>query len=458
MLRIAWRLVRYAPVLSLLLLSGGLSAVVFADEKTTAKQTTVPTSAGAELPPAKIGDLLAARNGEQARRNAVLSVPVEYVGKEAVVVEVTDAGEQPVPSRIDDRIPARLWWRAPGDFAAQATRTFRLVERPAKQRLAANGVGGLRLERDDRSLLMRHFDADFSSGPGPLPWLQYNHAHVTPPAEIPPIYGRSAYLHPLRTPSGRVVTDEYPPDHAHQSGVFLAYTKARFEGREPNFWELANKRGRVRFKSVVDYHEANPLWVEFAVEHEHVDETAEGGLGKVALLETWIVRIWNPPLKQPDHWVFDIETRRRCATNQPLQLPQYHYGGMALRGARGWGGEKGRFTTSEGKDRVAGNHTRPRWCDLSGEVDGKTAGLALLTHPANFRYPEPLRIHPSMPYMVYTPSQLGDWEIAPGVEQISRYRFVVHDGATPVSVIEDAWIEFAEPIRVVVKSSNQGAP
>jgi hypothetical protein len=457
MRRIASSTLGKAAVLAAITMGLGTCSPTIAAEPQTASQSAISLVESV----AKPGDRLVATNNDYARRNAVLSLPVVQATQKTVVVEVTEDGEKVVPSEVDRRQPARIWWIAPGDFAPQAQRTFRVVEREAADLIAANPPHRLRLERNDRSLLAFHSLTGSSTGPPRAPWLQYNHAHVVPPADIPPVFGRNAYLHPLRTPSGRVVTDEYPPDHAHQSGVFLAYTKARFEDREPNFWELANKRGRVRYRSAVDYYEANPIWVEFAVEHEHVDETAPGGQGKVALLETWKVRIWNPIAKRTDrvdHWIFDIESRRRCATNQPLQLPQYHYGGMALRGARGWGGDKGQFTTSDGKDRVAGNHTRPRWCDLSGEVDGQVAGLALMTHPANFRYPEPLRIHPSMPYMVYTPSQLGDWEIAPGQEQVSRYRFVVHDGATSVPMLEHAWHEFAEPVVVSVEPNQKIAP
>src|SRR5262249_17011626 len=91
-----------------------------------------------------------------------------------------------------------------------------------------------------------------------------------------------------------------------------------------------------------------------------------------------------------------------------------------------------------------GNHTRPRWCDLSGRVEGTTTGITLLTHPANFRFPEPLRIHPSMPYMVYTPSHLGDWEITPEKAHVTRYRLVVHDGPVVPAEVERLWRDFAE--------------
>src|SRR4029453_15434182 len=169
------------------------------------------------------------------------------------------------------------------------------------------------------------------------------------------------------------------------------------------------------------------------------------GEGKVALLETWTARIWNAGLNS-GYWLLDVHSRIECATSSPLELPEYHYGGMAIRAARAWTPEHVQFLTSEGDERIKGNHTRPRWCDIHGQIGGHAVGIALLTHPTNFRFPEPLRIHPTMPYMVYTPSFLGDWEIRPGTLHESRYRFLIHDGDLPAETAERLWRDYAEPL------------
>ena len=74
-----------------------------------------------------------------------------------------------------------------------------------------------------------------------------------------------------------------------------------------------------------------------------------------------------------------------------------------------------------------------------------------MTHPDNLRFPEPVRIHPKMPYMVYTPAQLGDWSIEPGHTHTARYRYYVHDGDLEPETAERLWHDFAEPpaVRVV---------
>ena len=119
---------------------------------------------------------------------------------------------------------------------------------------------------------------------------------------------------------------------------------------------------------------------------------------------------------------------------------------MAIRAAREWTPQHVKFLTSEGADRIKGNHSRPRWCDVSGAIHDRVAGITIMTHPHNFRFPEPLRIHPTMPYMVYTPSFLGDWEIRPDMPHDSRYRFVIHDGELSAEVADRLWHDFAEPL------------
>jgi hypothetical protein len=291
---------------------------------------------------------------------------------------------------------------------------------------------------------------------------RYHKAHVAPPPGISARYGRSGHLHPVATLQGSVVTDEMPPDHAHQSGIFLAYTRTQFAGRSVDFWNLAGGQGRVRFAKL-KHASGGPLFAQLVVEHEHValDPTAEAphlgaeAGGTVALLEEWNLRAGQVD-PQAGLWCLDIVSTIRCAGNQPLVLPQYHYGGMAIRGARGWTPEHVRFLTSEGQGRLEGNHARVRWCQMRGPVEGRSAGIVLMTHPSNFRFPEPLRIHPTMPYMVFTPSFLGDWEIVPSRPHVSHYRFVIHDGELPQERIERAWRDFAYPL--VARTEGPAAP
>jgi hypothetical protein len=363
------------------------------------------------------------------------------------LVETTGGKQQPVAIQRDTDAGS-LWWIASGPAPADGKRTYRLeAGTPDATRNFATAPAVTLADSAD-AVEARH---------GDQPLMRYNKAHVVPPPGVNKKFGRSAHLHPVWTPRGAIVTDELPPDHLHQSGIFLAYTKTQFEGRDVDFWNLGGSKGRVRFKELKSA-TGGPVFGRIQTVHEHVDLTADDSKdpvaatsgGKVALIENWDIRVWNVGLTE-GFWMLDIASECRAATESPLKLPEYHYGGMALRAARSWTPENVRFFTSEGDERKAGNHTRPRWCDASGTVEGQVAGIALMTHPSNFRFPEPLRIHPTMPYMVYTPSFLGDWEIAPAQTHRSRYRFVIHDGQLTAESLDRLWRNFAEPLVARVR-------
>lgn len=385
---------------------------------------------------AKLGDTLVIESDALPRFDAPASVALD-VGinelDEVRLLETTEGREGPVPAQIVSGTPPRLWWIARGELPAKTKRTYQIGSGKEKTESVA-----VRVECDRDTILLRVGDSKV---------LQYNMAHVAPPENLDPKFGRSAYIHPCWTPSGTVVTDQFPPDHAHQSGIFLAYTKTEFQGRQPNFWDLLGGTGYVRFKSWKSPI-SGPVFGEFEVEHDHVDLSAPEPT--VALNENWRVRVWNRGGQEGGYWVCEITSTVSCATEAPLRLPAYHYGGMALRGARTWDVEHARISTAEGRDRLAGNHTRTRWCDLSGPVGERHAGIAFFTHSANFRAPEPLRVHPTMPYIVYTPSQLGDWEILPGRPHISRYQFVFHDEGLTAQTADQLWRDFSEPLTVGV--------
>ena len=75
--------------------------------------------------------------------------------------------------------------------------------------------------------------------------LRYNSSVVDPPAGMEPIFARSGYIHPVWTPSGLVISNDFPPNHKHHHGIWMPWTKAQFEGREVNFWEQGYGLGKV---------------------------------------------------------------------------------------------------------------------------------------------------------------------------------------------------------------------
>jgi hypothetical protein len=270
-----------------------------------------------------------------------------------------------------------------------------------------------------------------------------------PRPDIAAVYKRAGYLHPIYAPSGVIVSDDYPAQHIHHHGIWAPWTKTIFQGRDVDFWNMGAKKGTVEFVGL-DRTWNGPVHGGFVSRQRFVDLSPATPV--VVLNETWVVTAYALPGDTAR--VFDLVLHQECATNDPLILPKYHYGGLGVRGRGEWlGVDKAHFLTSEGEtDRVKADEQKMRWVHLSGAVEGGVAGIAVLGHPENFRAPQPVRVHPKEPYVSFTPSWEGPWEIAPGQPYTARYRLVVADGAPDRQQLDAFWNAYALPARVTVEA------
>jgi len=335
---------------------------------------------------------------------------------------------RPVPAQADAGDPPRLWW---------------IARRGARYEVATGSDHDAPREPTVR---VHELEGRLSVQARGFELLAFRQETVAPPAGVDALHARSGYLHPVRAPSGRIVTGDFPAAHRHHHGIWFPWTRTLFEGRAVDFWNSATKQGKVECIGV-DEVGGGPVFAWFVARQEHVDLTAPEG-PRDALEETWRVRAFD----HPDATVFDLESVQSCATDSPLEVLEYHYGGLAFRGPETWEGADGAtFLTSEGMGRLDGDATRARWCAVTGEIAGKPATLAVLGHPENFRAPQPLRLHPAEPYLCWAPGQLGPFEIRPGEPYVSRFRFVVLDGPADAERFESMWRAYANPpaVRVV---------
>lgn len=257
-----------------------------------------------------------------------------------------------------------------------------------------------------------------------------------PRADIKEAFRRGGYLHPIYTPSGKLVTDDFPSNHVHHHGIWMPWTKTVFEGRSPDFWNMGEGKGRVEFFELGKIQEENGR-AKFGASHRFVDLTVQPP--KVALNELWDITVSSASDGKP-RYIIDFVSTQTCATDSPLKLPKYHYGGFGFRGNWVWnGGDALSTLTSAGEtDRKKINESRVKWGWVGGKVDGQFAGVTILCHPSNFGFPQPVRLHPSEPFFCYAPQQLGDMEIKPGAPYVSRYRIIVADGQ-PTREEADGW-------------------
>ena len=263
--------------------------------------------------------------------------------------------------------------------------------------------------------------------------MTYNARRVPSPDSTAPWYGRSGFIHPVYTPSGRIVTAAFPKDHMHQHGLMFAWTSSEFEGRPVDFWNSAARQGRVRHVETV--RAGNDA---FQVRLEHIDDTTPEPTA--VLNETWEVK----RVPHPSMHVFELVSTQTCASDSPLVIRQYHYGAMCVRGPEAWLNKRATMVTSEGQDREDGNHSRPNWVAMYSEIDGQQCGISTMSHPSNFRAPQPVRLHPSKPYFCFAPMVLGDFSIEPGKPYVSRFLFVAFDGAPDMKQLNALWGSFSK--------------
>lgn len=260
-----------------------------------------------------------------------------------------------------------------------------------------------------------------------------------PRKDIKEIFRRGGYIQSIHTPAGKRVTDDFPPNHIHHHGVWSPWTKTEFEGRQPDFWNMGDGKGRVEFVSM-DASWAKDGRVGFTTKHRFIDMTAKPE--KAALLETWNVAVGA----EKKHFIIDIDITQTCATDSPLKLPEYHYGGLGFRGNRVWDGASNfKVLAASGlTDRNKVNGSKEPWCWVGGKVDGELCGLTILCHPSNFRAPQPIRIHPTEPFFCYAPQQGGAMEIVPGKPYQARYRIIVADGDPDAAAIRKLAEDYAK--------------
>ena len=197
--------------------------------------------------------------GEFSRQETPVSVGLEGIGKELysglVLQEVKGAKRVAVNSQIETGKSPRLWWVLDGQTAAGEKRIYELLRgetTPAKGIEVKSADGGLEIYRDEAKV------------------LRYNHAEVTPPKGTSQLYVRSGFIHPMWSPAGEVLTQIHPKDHIHHMGLWNPWTKASFEGREIDFWNLKKGQATVRFVKFISQ-TSGMVFGGFEALQQHVD-------------------------------------------------------------------------------------------------------------------------------------------------------------------------------------------
>ncbi len=389
--------------------------------------------------------------GNSDRDDCPVSLPVDMLNYNTdslklALYEIKGKTETDVPVQLETAAGARIWFILKGHTPKDTKRIFVL-------RKTANPPGfrpGITVVKKTGALYM------FS---GERPVLSYQMKTLDPPEGVSPLYRRSAFLHPVYSPGGEILTRIQAPDHYHHYGIWNPWTLTFIGKREVDFWNLSKGEGTVRFAGLVSQVEG-PVYSGFRSLQEHIDFKAKG-IDSIAINELFEVRVWNVDNQR---YIIDYISSLNTPLDSGILLAAYRYGGgIGFRATEKWKSDNSSVLTSEGRTRKDADGSNARWCIVEGESSAKEgrSGILFLSYPANRMHPEPMRVWPldandgrGDMYFEFCPIRNKDWKLEKGNDYTLQYRFVIFDGKMTPGEAENYWQSFANPPHVSIISNT----
>ena len=254
---------------------------------------------------------------------------------------------------------------------------------------------------------------------------------------------RRPFVHPVRTPTGAVLSRDAPDDHPWHHGLWFTI---KFVNEE-NFWEEYDAYGVLRHDGAPTVRDRDGA-TEVAGDLDWIRPDRHS----VAVREQ---RRWTARTLDETAYAIDFETTLTATSDVRYDRTPFTtwggYGGLAFRGAGDWVDTRLILDDGSSHDRVLG--TPSRWCALQGDAgaDRAPAGIVVLTHPDTPRHPHPW-------YASTRADTYGDdgwsnflnaaflWDapldVAAGVAVRFRYRVIVHDGRWSADRAEAAYQDY----------------
>jgi hypothetical protein len=257
-------------------------------------------------------------------------------------------------------------------------------------------------------------------------------------------------FHPLNTPSGERVTDLAPGDHHHHRGVFLAWHTSEF-WEEADFSALGptapTKGWNIRRGDFWGWGQFAPTDGVVITNRDVKLVKADAEHAELVIQNAWTIQgqtmmdeINSVEVRQ-QKGVYLVDLDYRLMPVFDLTLNQTAFGGFCVR-ARNDGDSY--YATKEGKVELPDPHysvpelnwPKTDWSDFTIKLQsGKTVGVTVIDHPKN---PPSTWHNPRYVWMI-NPCIVanGPVQVKAGAVLMLRYRLVVHDGPTPVELLEE---------------------
>jgi len=264
-----------------------------------------------------------------------------------------------------------------------------------------------------------------------------------------PKFAASAFLHPLRTPSGFEWTQIQPADHLHHLGLWWPWKYVEVDGVKSLTWEIQEGHGAHVARGVKQLpSEPGTLAWEFS----NATETRTAGANpKTVILETARVTLGT---SGTDAQVIDVALRQKPA-GAPVTISAYRYSGFAWRGPASWNKDNSLMTTSEGLGREVANGKPARWVVVSGPTQSGSASVLLMSAAVVIAgTPERLRVwdaknHDGTPFVNFNPVMEKPLPLDDAHPAVSnrKYRVIAADRIIDATAAEAEWHTWIEKAR-----------
>jgi hypothetical protein len=207
------------------------------------------------------------------------------------------------------------------------------------------------------------------------PVFVYNHGLMSKEG-VPESRNRCCYLHPVYTPGGTALTDDFPRDHYHHRGISWMWPVVRVDSGEFDLWAI--KGIRHQFLRWVA-RETGPRSARLAVENGWF--TASRQVAK-ELVE--VVAHPSRGGRRTLEWTLTVE-----ALGAPLAIagaPEERkgYGGLGFRFAPR---ENTVLRTDAGVEPKDTNMIPHRWAEIEAVFGGRKGGARIEVDPSSAGYP-----------------------------------------------------------------------
>ena len=353
------------------------------------------------------------------------------IKNEMVLLKISEKGEKIVPFQIEKE-QSKIWFKhkeSEKTISYCLKKSNSLFNNEMFNFKKQNGV--LKFDYNGQSL------------------IGYRYKMKLPPIGVDKLYQKSGYIHPVISPKGDTLTRIQPPDHYHHYGVWGPWTKTKINDREVDFWNLKEGQGTVLFKEFKSI-SSGKVFAGFTAKQEHLNFIKKDN-PRIAINEKLEVKVWKN--NNPNQYFIDYTSEFTTPLKEGILFEAYRYGGgLGFRFKEQWNKNNCNVLTSEGKNRMAADGTKAKWCIIYGESNNRksTNGVLFMSHPQNRAHPEPMRVWPTTAnknrgdmFFEFCPIRHKEWEIKRNKKYKLNYRMLVFDGSISHEQAESHWKAFA---------------